>query len=127
MLRIASRSCKAADITTKIDNMSVEGEADLYPVTRSIVAMQVWIGAGETPLSVAELIINDVLPLEKIKVIRAEVVDEYEDGNCTTKILLDSAASVRMVLEAKAQLRTCEGRGIRSVWIQRSLNKTGLC
>lgn len=110
----------AADIGTKLDNMSVDGEADLYPVRRSIVAMQVWINSDETPQSVAELVINDVLNLREVKVVRAETVDTYPDGNCTIKILLDSAASVKAVLEAKIALGSCDNKNIRSIWIQRS-------
>lgn len=118
--RISKLERIASEISTKLDNMSADGEADLYPVKKSIVAMQVWINAEETPLSVAKLIIGDVLNLPEVGVVCAEVVDEYEDGKCTIKILLDSAASVKRVLEAKIQLRTCDDKDIRAIWIRRS-------
>lgn len=118
--RLKSLEKIAAELSTKIDNISVDGEAELYPLRRSIVATQVHIKQDETPVSVAELLINDVLGLTGIKVIRAEIVDDYGDGNCTIKVLLDSADSVRRVLEAKTMLQTCDEKNIRSIWIRRS-------
>lgn len=117
--RLKSLEKLTADMSTKMDNMTTDGETDLYPIKRSIVAMQVWIKPAESPQSIAEMIINEVLGLTEVGVIKAETVDEYDDGNCTIKILLDSAASVRKVMEAKAVLGTCNDQHIRSIWITR--------
>lgn len=118
--RISKLEQIAADITTKLDNISVEGEAELYPTRKSIVAMQVRVKANTPLKDVAEMIIQDVLGLPEVQVIRAETVDEYDDDKYTLKILLDSAASVKKVLESKTKLRTCTDRDIRAIWIRRS-------
>lgn len=110
------------NLSTKVDNLRGHGTGTPlkeYPVETTIMIQRVVLKDGRDSMSVAKLILHDVLKLNSIKIVRSKVFRKYRNGTSTIQVQLESNAAVGIVLRNKSKLNRVQHDDLKSIWIMR--------
>ena len=106
-----------ATIQSTLMDAGLDGE---FPVSRTLIAQNVWYRSNEDLERVAKTIIHKALDLPNINIARVERKSGSRSGKGLIKIELNSKADIECVLRKKGELRHNPMEEIRDVFLRKS-------
>lgn len=102
--RVSTVENNIQEITETMNTEGLTLNTQEFPVKSTAIAKFVKQPDGVSPTKIGEIIINEALELEDVKVVRVKSMSRNEKKIGTLKIQLESAADLHTVLSAKRKL-----------------------